>query len=146
VSYYFRDDKEYTLPHYSSAPFEDAFDESRLLSFRFPAPHSTCYRKTAGKYWQRLVKATIKDSKDASLPYFESRCPPKWEPCILEPWVDHERREYFDTCISRTALKICPFQGGGCYLLLGTSWTDYHFHVTVSKWPKYPSWIRVIQY
>jgi DNA polymerase-3 subunit alpha/error-prone DNA polymerase len=52
-------------------------------------------------------------------------------------WVDHEGG-IFRHRISRTALKICPFQGGGCYLLLGTVGVDYHFHVYRQQMAKIP--------
>jgi hypothetical protein len=37
------------------------------------------------------------------------------------------QKEFFDTAHFSDTQKY-PFQGGGCYLLLGTVEVDYHFH------------------
>ena len=51
-------------------------------------------------------------------------------------WVDVEGT-YFDTAHFPDCLKTYPFQGGGCYLLLGTVEVDYHFPtVTIHKMAK----------
>jgi DNA polymerase-3 subunit alpha/error-prone DNA polymerase len=42
---------------------------------------------------------------------------------------------YFDTTHFPDNLLQYPFQGGGCYLLLGTVEVDYHFPtLTILKW------------
>jgi DNA polymerase-3 subunit alpha/error-prone DNA polymerase len=53
-------------------------------------------------------------------------------------WIDHEGA-YFDTAHFPDSLANNPFQGGGCYLLLGTVEIDYHFPtITISKMAKMP--------
>ena len=47
--------------------------------------------------------------------------------------------EYFDTAHFTNSLEKYPFQGGGCYLLLGNVEVDYHFPtVTITKMAKMP--------
>jgi hypothetical protein len=51
-------------------------------------------------------------------------------------WIDAEG-EFFDTAHFSDSLQKYPFQGGGCYLLLGTVEVDYHFPtITISKMAK----------
>ncbi|SHG82936.1 hypothetical protein SAMN05444372_110106 [Flavobacterium micromati] len=53
-------------------------------------------------------------------------------------WVDFEGT-YFDTVHFPDNLLQFPFQGGGCYLLLGTVEVDYHFPtLTIFKMAKLP--------
>ena len=53
-------------------------------------------------------------------------------------WVDVEG-QYFDTAHFPDCLEKYPFQGGGCYLLLGTVEVDFHFPtITVIKMAKMP--------
>lgn len=53
-------------------------------------------------------------------------------------WIDAEG-EYFDTAHFPNNLKQYPFQGGGCYLLLGIVEVDFHFPtITINKMPKMP--------
>ncbi len=48
-------------------------------------------------------------------------------------WIDAEE-EYFDTARFPNCLEEYPFQGSGCYLLLGTVEVDFHFlTVTIHK-------------
>jgi DNA polymerase-3 subunit alpha/error-prone DNA polymerase len=53
-------------------------------------------------------------------------------------WIDYEGH-YFDTVHFPNCLEHYPFQGGGCYLLLGTVEVDYHFPtITIHKMAKMP--------
>ena len=53
-------------------------------------------------------------------------------------WIDAEG-DYFDTAHFPDNLKQFPFQGGGCYLLLGQVEVDYHFPtITIIKMAKMP--------
>ncbi len=53
-------------------------------------------------------------------------------------WIDAEG-EYFDTAHFPDNLTQYPFQGGGCYLLLGTVEVDFHFPtITILKMAKMP--------
>lgn len=48
-------------------------------------------------------------------------------------WFDAEG-SYFDTAHFPDSLQQYPFQGGGCYLLLGKVEVDYHFPtITIIK-------------
>lgn len=53
-------------------------------------------------------------------------------------WIDVQG-EYFDTTHFPNCLEQYPFQGGGCYLLLGTVEVDFHFPtITIHKMAKMP--------
>lgn len=53
-------------------------------------------------------------------------------------WIDAEG-EYFDTAHFSDCLEKYPFQGGGCYLLLGTVEVDFHIPtITINKMAKMP--------
>ncbi|MGZ5263824.1 MAG: hypothetical protein ACXWBY_00650, partial [Kaistella sp.] len=53
-------------------------------------------------------------------------------------WID-VNGDYFDTAHFPDSLGKYPFQGGGCYLLLGTVEVDYHFPtITITKMAKMP--------
>lgn len=53
-------------------------------------------------------------------------------------WIDAEG-SFFDTAHFPDSLKQYPFQGGGCYLLLGTVEVDFHFPtITIQKMAKMP--------
>lgn len=53
-------------------------------------------------------------------------------------WFDAEG-SYFDTAHFPDSLQQYPFQGGGCYLLLGKVEVDYHFPtITIIKMAKMP--------
>jgi DNA polymerase-3 subunit alpha/error-prone DNA polymerase len=78
-----------------------------------------------------------KDCKNASLPYFSKHVPTK-RYYVFWNWIDAEG-EFFDTAHFSDSLQKYPFQGGGCYLLLGTVEVDYHFPtITISKMAKMP--------
>nr|WP_315207520.1 DNA polymerase III subunit alpha [uncultured Flavobacterium sp.] len=130
--------KEYELPILERSPFEDAFDEIELLSFPVSCTPfdllQTQYRgDVMAKDLLKHHKKTIK-----MLAYLISRkhVPTKMGTMYFGTWVDIEG-EYFDTAHFTKSLEKYPFQGGGCYLLLGTVEVDYHFPtITVTKMAK----------
>jgi hypothetical protein len=64
--------------------------------------------------------------------------PTKMGAMFFGTWIDVEG-ELFDTAHFTGSLKEYPFQGGGCYLLLGNVEVDYHFPtITVTKMAKMP--------
>jgi DNA-directed DNA polymerase III PolC len=132
--------KEYTLPVLERSAFEDAFDEIELLSFPVSCtPFDLLQTKYRG---QVLAKDLLSHHKKTvkMLAYLISRkqVPTKMGTMYFGTWVDHEG-EYFDTAHFTDSLKKYPFQGGGCYLLLGTVGVDYHFPtLTVTKMAKMP--------
>lgn len=132
--------REYKLPEIKRHQFEDDFDEIEILGF--PVSHSpfdllqTKYRgnvmaKDLTKYPRQQVKM---------LAYLISRkhVPTKRGTMFFGTWIDAEG-EYFDTAHFANSLVQYPFQGGGCYLLLGTVQVDFHFPtVTIQKMAKMP--------
>lgn len=132
--------KEYQLPVIERDPFEDAFDEIEILGF--PVSFSpfnllqTRYRGTVmakdlTKFHKRQVRM---------LAYLISRkhVPTKKGAMFFGTWIDAEG-EYFDTAHFPNCLEEYPFQGGGCYLLLGTVEVDFHFPtITIHKMAKMP--------
>ena len=132
--------KEYQLPKIKRDPFEDAFDEIEILGF--PVSFSpfdllqTRYRGTVmakdlTKFHKRQVKM---------LAYLISRkhVPTKRGAMFFGTWIDVEG-EYFDTAHFPNCLEEYPFQGGGCYLLLGTVEVDFHFPtITIHRMAKMP--------
>ncbi|MDN3607542.1 DNA polymerase III subunit alpha [Kaistella yonginensis] len=132
--------KNYQLPKIERNPFEDAFDEIEILGF--PVSFNpfdllqTRYRgsvmaKDLAKYHKRQVKM---------LAYLISRkhVPTKRGTMFFGTWIDAEGK-YFDTAHFPNCLEQYPFQGGGCYLLLGTVEVDFHFPtITIHKMAKMP--------
>lgn len=129
---------EYRLPELKRAPFEDAFDEIEIIGFPVSCSPfdllQTHYRgsvsvKDLPLYHKRQVKM---------LAYLISRkhVPTKKGAMYFGTWID-ANGEYFDTAHFPDSLKEYDFQGGGCYLLLGTVEIDYHFPtVTIHKMAK----------
>jgi len=132
--------KEYELPILERSPFEDAFDEIELLSFPVSCtPFNLLQTKYRGDVMAKDLlshhKKTVK-----MLAYLISRkhVPTKMGTMYFGTWVDIEG-EYFDTAHFTKSLEKYPFQGGGCYLLLGSVEVDYHFPtITVTKMAKMP--------
>jgi error-prone DNA polymerase len=132
--------KEYKLPMLARSPFEDAFDEIELLTFPVSVTPfnllQTSYRgdvmaKDLTKHHKKSVKM---------LAYLISRkhVPTKKGDMYFGTWIDAEG-EFFDTAHFADCLQKYPFQGGGCYLLLGQVEVDYHFPtITISKMAKMP--------
>ena len=133
-------EKEYQLPAIERDPFEDAFDEIEILGF--PVSFSpfdllqTRYRGTVmAKDLTKFHKQQVK-----MLAYLISRkhVPTKKGAMFFGTWIDAEG-EYFDTAHFPKCLEEYPFQGGGCYLLLGTVEVDFHFPtITIHKMAKMP--------
>jgi DNA polymerase-3 subunit alpha len=129
---------EFRLPELKRERFEDAFDEIEIMGFPVSCTPfdllQTKYRgsvlvKDLAKYHKRQVKM---------LAYLISRkhVPTKKGAMYFGTWID-ANGEYFDTAHFPDSLKEYDFQGGGCYLLLGTVEIDYHFPtVTVHKMAK----------
>ncbi|WP_294284689.1 DNA polymerase III subunit alpha [uncultured Chryseobacterium sp.] len=130
--------QEFRLPELKRERFEDAFDEIEIIGFPVSCTPfdllQTKYRgsvlvKDLARYHKRQVKM---------LAYLISRkhVPTKKGAMYFGTWID-ANGEYFDTAHFPDSLKEYDFQGGGCYLLLGTVEIDYHFPtVTVHKMAK----------
>ncbi|WP_264523031.1 DNA polymerase III subunit alpha [Flavobacterium sp. N502536] len=132
--------KEYKLPTLERSLYEDAFDEIELLSFPVSC---TVFDLLQTKYRGDIMgKDLVSHHKKQvrMLAYLISRkqVPTKKGTMYFGTWIDHEGT-YFDTAHFPDSLAHYPFQGGGCYLLLGNVEVDYHFPtITITKMAKMP--------
>lgn len=124
--------KDYQLPQLKRNLFEDAFDEIEIVGFPVScSPFDFLQTKYRGsvmakdllQYHKKLIKM---------LAYLISRkhVPTKKGAMYFGTWIDVEGN-YFDTAHFPDNLKQFPFQGGDCYLLLGTVEVDFHFPTTI---------------
>ncbi|MFD2941800.1 DNA polymerase III subunit alpha [Flavobacterium notoginsengisoli] len=132
--------KELKLPALERSVFEDAFDEIELLSF--PVSCSVFDLLQTRHRGDVLVRDLLLHHKKQvrMLAYLIStkQVPTKKGNMYFGTWIDHEGA-YFDTAHFPDSLVQHPFEGGGCYLLLGTVEIDYHFPtITISKMAKMP--------
>ena len=132
--------KEYKLPVLERSLFEDAFDEIELLSFPVSCTVFDLLQITyRGDIMAKDLVAYHK-KQVRMLAYLISRkqVPTKKGNMYFGTWIDHEGT-YFDTAHFPDCLAQYPFQGGGCYLLLGNVEVDYHFPtITIIKMAKMP--------
>lgn len=132
--------QEYLLPELKRDFFEDAFDEIEILGFPVSCtPFDLLESQYRGSVF---VKDLLKNHKKQvkMLAYLISRkhVPTKRGTMYFGTWID-VNGDYFDTAHFPDSLGKYPFQGGGCYLLLGTVEVDYHFPtVTITKMAKMP--------
>lgn len=132
--------KDYKLPVLARSAFEDAFDEIELLSFPVScSPFDLLQTKYRGDVMAKdLVKYQKKQVKMIAYLISRKHVPTKMGAMYFGTWIDVEG-ELFDTAHFTNSLKQYPFQGGGCYLLLGNVEVDYHFPtVTIVKMAKMP--------
>lgn len=132
--------QSFQLPELKREPLEDAFDEIEIIGFPVSCSpfdllqtsyRGSVYVKDLPRFHKRQVKM---------LAYLISRkhVPTKKGAMFFGTWID-VNGEYFDTTHFPDSLKDYDFQGGGCYLLLGTVEVDYHFPtVTIHKMAKLP--------
>ena len=132
--------QEYQLPQLKRENFEDAFDEIEILGFPVScSPFDLLETKYRGSVF---VKDLLKNHKKQvkMLAYLISRkhVPTKKGTMYFGTWID-VNGDYFDTAHFPDSLEKYQFQGGGCYLLLGTVEVDYHFPtITITKMAKMP--------
>jgi DNA polymerase-3 subunit alpha len=131
---------EYQLPELKREPFEDAFDELEFLGFPVScSPFDLLVTKYRGDVMSKDL-VTYHKKQVKMLAYLISRkeVPTKRGTMYFGTWVDMNG-DYFDTAHFPDNLKQFPFQGGGCYLLLGTVEVDFHFPtITIQKMAKMP--------
>lgn len=132
--------KEYKLPTLERSVFEDAFDEIELLSF-----------PVSCTVFDLLQTSHRGDIKVRDLPFCHKKqvrmlaylvstkqVPTKRGNMYFGTWIDNEGA-YFDTAHFPDSVATYPFQGGGCYLLMGIVEIDYHFPtITIHKMAKMP--------
>jgi len=132
--------KEYTLPKVQRHPLEDAFDEIEILGFPVSvSPFDLLQTKYRGSVMAKdLTKYHKKQVKMLAYLISRKHVPTKRGTMYFGTWIDAEG-EYFDTAHFPDNLSQYPFQGGGCYLLLGTVEVDFHFPtITILKMAKMP--------
>jgi DNA-directed DNA polymerase III PolC len=132
--------KEFKLPALERSRFEDAFDEIEFIGFPVScSPFDLLQTSFRGDVMAKDLLLHHK-KQVRMLAYLISRkhVPTKMGAMYFGTWIDAEG-ELFDTAHFTGSLKEYPFQGGGCYLLLGNVEVDYHFPtITVIKMAKMP--------
>ncbi|MWB93063.1 DNA polymerase III subunit alpha [Flavobacterium sp. GA093] len=132
--------KEYKLPILQRSLYEDAFDEIEFLSFPVSCSVFDLLQTShRGDVMARELPGFHK-KQVRMLGYLISRkqVPTKKGTMYFGTWIDNEG-SYFDTAHFPDSLAQHPFQGGGCYLLLGNVEVDYHFPtITITKMAKMP--------
>lgn len=132
--------KEFNLPVLKRSVFEDAFDEIELLNFPVSCTvFDLLQTRHRGDIMVRdLLKYHKKQVRMLAYLISTKQVPTKRGNMYFGTWIDHEGA-YFDTAHFPDSLVNNPFQGGGCYLLLGTVEIDYHFPtITISRMAKMP--------
>jgi len=132
--------KEYKLPTLERSPFEDAFDEIELLDFPTSyTPFDLLQTKFRGDHMAKdLTQFHKKQVRMVGYLISRKQVPTVKGTMYFGTWIDHEGT-YFDTAHFPDNLEQHPFQGGGCYLLLGMVEVDYHFPtLTILKMAKLP--------
>ena len=132
--------KEFQLPKLERSFFEDAFDEIELLGFPVSCtPFDLLQSPYRGNVMaQHLLQYHKKEVRMLAYLISRKQVPTVRGTMFFGTWIDHEGT-YFDTTHFPDNLQLYPFQGGGCYLLLGTVEVDYHFPtLTISKMAKMP--------
>ncbi|QBJ85142.1 DNA polymerase III subunit alpha [Chryseobacterium gleum] len=132
--------KDFKLPELKRNVFEDAFDEIEILSFPVSCtPFDLLQTKYKGQIMANdLVKYHKREVKMLAYLIARKHVPTKRGTMFFGTWIDVEGN-YFDTAHFPDCLEKYPFQGGGCYLLLGTVEVDFHFPtVTIHKMAKMP--------
>ncbi len=132
--------KVYKLPVLQHAVYEDAFDEIELLSFPVScSPFDLLQTKFRGDVFAKdLLKFVNREVRMLAYLVSTKQVPTKQGMMYFGTWID-VAGDYFDTAHFPKSLQEYRFQGGGCYLLLGTVTVDYHFPtVTIKKMAKMP--------
>jgi DNA polymerase-3 subunit alpha len=132
--------QEFRLPELKREHFEDAFDEIELIGFPVTcSPFDLLKTKYRGSVFVKdLLQFHKKQVKMLAYLISRKHVPTKKGAMYFGTWID-VNGDYFDTAHFPDSLKQYDFQGGGCYLLLGTVEVDYHFPtITIHKMAKMP--------
>lgn len=132
--------KEFKLPVLERSVFEDAFDEIELLNFPISCTvFDLLQTRHRGDVMVRdLLKYHKRQVRMLAYLISTKQVPTKRGNMYFGTWIDNEGA-YFDTAHFPDSLIHNPFQGGGCYLLLGTVEIDYHFPtITICRMAKMP--------
>ena len=140
LSFFEEPKKDYQLPQLKRNLFEDAFDEIEILGFPVScSPFDLLATKFRGDVMAKdLLKFHKKQVRMLAYLISRKHVPTKKGTMYFGTWIDSDG-EYFDTAHFPDNLKNYPFQGGGCYLLLGLVEVDFHFPtITILKMAKMP--------
>lgn len=132
--------KEYQLPVLNRSLLEDAYDEIELLGFPVScSPFDLLQTKYRGNVKVACLEKHYKQQvKMMAYLIARKQVPTKRGTMYFGTWID-ANGDYFDTTHFPDCLEKYPFQGGGCYLLLGRVEVDYHFPtLTIEKMAKMP--------
>lgn len=132
--------QDYKLPELKRERFEDAFDELEIIGFPVSySPFDLLETKYRGSVFVKdLLKFQKRQVKMLAYLISRKHVPTKKGAMFFGTWIDING-DYFDTAHFPDSLKQYDFQGGGCYLLLGTVEVDYHFPtITIHKMAKMP--------
>ncbi|RZJ49292.1 MAG: DNA polymerase III subunit alpha, partial [Chryseobacterium sp.] len=132
--------QDYKLPELKRERFEDAFDELEIIGFPVSySPFDLLETKYRGSVFVKdLLKFQKRQVKMLAYLISRKHVPTKKGAMFFGTWID-VNGDYFDTAHFPDSLKQYDFQGGGCYLLLGTVEVDYHFPtITIHKMAKMP--------
>ena len=132
--------QNYRLPALRRNIFEDAFDEIEILGFTVSvSPFDLLQTKYRGSVMAKdLLKFHKKQVKMLAYLVARKHVPTKRGNMYFGTWIDAEG-QLFDTAHFADCLEKYPFQGGGCYLLLGVVEVDFHFPtITIIKMAKMP--------
>ncbi|SEW01662.1 DNA polymerase III, alpha subunit [Chryseobacterium wanjuense] len=131
---------QHRLPRLKRENFEDAFDEIELIGFPVSCtPFDLLQTKYRGSVFVKdLLQYHKKQVKMLAYLIARKHVPTKKGTMYFGTWID-VNGHYFDTAHFPDSLKKYDFQGGGCYLLLGTVEVDFHFpSITIHKMAKMP--------
>ncbi|MDR6487945.1 DNA polymerase-3 subunit alpha [Chryseobacterium vietnamense] len=132
--------QEFKLPQLKREQFEDAFDEIELIGFPVSCtPFDLLQTQYRGSVFVKdLLQYHKKQVKMLAYLISRKHVPTKKGTMYFGTWID-ANGDYFDTAHFPDSLKNYDFQGGGCYLLLGTVEVDFHFPtITIHKMAKMP--------
>jgi len=132
--------QDYQLPELKRNRFEDAFDEIEILGFAVScSPFDLLQTKYRSKVMANdLLQFHKKEVKMLAYLISRKHVPTKRGTMFFGTWIDADGN-FFDTAHFPDNLQKYPFQGGGCYLLLGLVEVDFHFPtITILKMAKMP--------
>ncbi|WP_126652190.1 DNA polymerase III subunit alpha [Chryseobacterium aureum] len=132
--------QEFRLPELKREQFEDAFDEIELIGFPVScSPFDLLQTKYRGSVFVKdLLQYHKKQVKMLAYLISRKHVPTKKGTMYFGTWID-VHGNYFDTAHFPDSLKQYDFQGGGCYLLMGTVEVDFYFPtITIHKMAKMP--------
>ncbi|MGG5578192.1 DNA polymerase III subunit alpha [Myroides sp. C15-4] len=118
--------KQFNFPKLKRAPEEDAFDELEYLGFPVScSPFNLLQTKFRGEITTKDF-LYHKDENTRLVGYLIALKPIQIKNGLMYfgTWID-TNGDYFDTVHFPTSLQQYPFQGSGCYLLLGTIQIEY---------------------